>query len=549
MDQLDYYRNFVPKKQIKLQTNFEVWSYTRVSSKEQFDQNSSLERQKSANREYAAKNGYTLVEGFGETYESAKSDFTRKEFRRLIEKIEKVKRKPYAVLVYKMSRFSRSGGNAIGLVSYLVNELNVHLIEVSSGFTTATERGNTSILDSLFHAYKENLERKEIVIPNMKAYLKEGNRFSRAPIGYDHYGPKVRNEKLFSRKQKIVLNSTGKILKEAWQLKLSGLYSDVQILQKISLKGLKIQPQKISEIWRNPFYCGIVKNKLLDESVMGKWEAIVSIKDFIKVQNLLEKNNSGYQHKKEEEERPLTRLLKCNSCDGFMVGYKNNQKNLHYYRCLKCKGVSLNAKTTPKARRKSAEMLLIELLEKYQISEKIIPLVKLQLTKIFDYYNADSTLNEKQFEERLATLQTQVKKITIRFGLDEIKKETYEIAMEHLNEEILEINKELNRGNVKISNLEKMLAESLKKLENISKMWASSDFHSRRILHKTLFPEGIYYDVKNHQYLTRKVNGFIELVSSFSNFYTQNKNRKLQNNIEESGLVRESRLELPTFGL
>jgi hypothetical protein len=57
---------------------------------------------------------------------------------------------------------------------------------------------------------------------------------------------------------------------------------------------------------------------------------------------------------------------------------------------------------------------------------------------------------------------------------------------------------------------------SLKKLQNISKIWASSDLEGKRILHKTLFPDGIFYNVEKHQYLTREVNKFIELVSSVS---------------------------------
>ena len=183
MSQLDYFKKFNPKKEVGVQVNFEVWSYTRVSSKEQFEQNSSVERQKEANRKYAQDGGLRIVEEFGGTYESAKSDFTRKEFTRLIEKVKRSRRKPYAVLVYKMSRFSRSGGGAIGLVSYLVDELKVHLIEVSTGLNTTTERGKAAIWESLFHAFRENLERKEIIIPNMKAFVQAGNRFARAPLG------------------------------------------------------------------------------------------------------------------------------------------------------------------------------------------------------------------------------------------------------------------------------------------------------------------------------------------------------------------------------
>ena len=70
---------------------------------------------------------------------------------------------------------------------------------------------------------------------------------------------------------------------------------------------------------------------------------------------------------------------------------------------------------------------------------------------------------------------------------------------------------------VKASNLDKLIYQSLKKLQNISKIWGSSDLEGNRIMHKTLFPDGIFYNVEKHQCLTREVNKFIELVNSVSN--------------------------------
>ena len=153
-----------------------------------------------------------------------------------------------------------------------------------------------------------------------------------------------------------------------------------------------------------------------------------------------------------------------------MVGYKNNQKNLHYYRCLKCNGVSICAKTSPTSRKKSAEQLFLELLERFQIPSEIFPLIELQLTKLFKNYN-DNGKNEKQLEKQLTTIQAQVKQLKIRFGLGQIDKETYELTQKHLNDQLQEITKELNSGNLTISNLENLLSKSLKKLENISQIW------------------------------------------------------------------------------
>ncbi|MBS1512434.1 MAG: recombinase family protein [Bacteroidetes bacterium] len=393
------------------------------------------------------------------------------------------------------------------------------------------------------------MERKEIIIPSMTAFVKEGNWFSKAPIGYDHYGPRVKDGKFLKQKQKIVVNETGKILQEAWQWKLSGLYSDVQILAKLNTRGVILDAKKISSMWRNPFYCGVNKNKLAGEPVKGKWEPLISINDFMKVQELLEKNPSGYQHKKEVDERPLTRLLRCDSCDSFMVGYRNNQKNLHYYRCLKCNGVSLSAKPRPKTKKKDAEQLFIELLQRYQVSDSIRPLIELQLTKLFYHYNSSTMESDRQIENQYSTVQEQLKQLKIRYGIGQIDKETYEVTLEHLNEKLLEISKELNNGKVKISNLEELLSKSLKKLENLSKIWGSSDLEQKRSMHKTLFPEGIFFNAQKHEYLTRKTNQFIELVASISSCYEANKKGSFQNFIENSRPVPESRLELPTFGL
>ena len=232
-----------------------------------------------------------------------------------------------------------------------------------------------------------------------------------------------------------------------------------------------------------------------------------------------------------------------------MVGYKNNQKNLHYYRCLKCNGVSLSAKTTPKGRTKSAEHLFMELLEQFQIKPELTPLIKLQLTKLFNHYNQHSFEEQRKWELELNKTQRQIKELKIRLGLGQIDKETYDLTFEHLSNQLLAIGKELNSGKPTISNLEELLEKSLQKLENLSKIWVDSTLDEKRRLHKTMFPDGIFFDPKNHQYLTRKMNSYVELVSSISSSCEDKKTRTLQQSVEESCPVPESRLELPTFGL
>ena len=205
---LDYFNRYLPKEQ-KLTLAQIVWLYTRVSTKDQFDTNHSIENQLNAARNYAADNGYTIAEEFGKTYESAKDDFTRTEFKKLITDVRKAKRKPLAIMIFKMSRFSRSGGSAIGLVHELIHDLGVHLIEVSTGKNTFTVRGETEIIESLIHARKENIERLEITRPGLESFVRKGNRLGKAPRGYDHRGPRVNDPSRHSPIQELVINKDG----------------------------------------------------------------------------------------------------------------------------------------------------------------------------------------------------------------------------------------------------------------------------------------------------------------------------------------------------
>lgn len=88
--------------------------YTRVSTKEQADNNFSLETQKKACEQYAQKNGYKVVGYFGGTYESAKTD-ERREFNNMLSFVKRSCDKVSCIIVYSVDRFSRSGANAIYL--------------------------------------------------------------------------------------------------------------------------------------------------------------------------------------------------------------------------------------------------------------------------------------------------------------------------------------------------------------------------------------------------------------------------------------------------
>ena len=105
----------------------------------------------------------------------------------------------------------------------------------------------------------------------------------------------------------------------------------------------------------------------------------------------------------------------------------------------------------------------------------------MQLKKLFGHFNSDSINDDKKLQSQYVHPQSQNKQLKIRFGLNQIDKETYELTIEHLTSQLLEIDKEMHNGNQRISNLEELISVSLKKLIKLSTVWTSSDLDSKTL--------------------------------------------------------------------
>jgi len=105
-------------RQIAVGTTNRAVIYTRVSTKEQADTNQSLDLQEKKCQEYAIARNYIVVQHFGGTYESAKTD-GRKEFVRMLTFVQQKSNGISHIIVLSPDRFSRTGGDAISLTAEL----------------------------------------------------------------------------------------------------------------------------------------------------------------------------------------------------------------------------------------------------------------------------------------------------------------------------------------------------------------------------------------------------------------------------------------------
>jgi site-specific DNA recombinase len=546
---LEQFKSFAKGNEKKEETNKSVISYTRVSSKDQ-EANKSLKTQLNNARNYAKEHGFVITAEMGGTYESASGDFTRKEFKKLIDDVRKSKKRPFAILINTISRFSRTGGGGVGLASELVEGLGVHLIEVSTGKNTMTEDGKIQIYNGLLQARQENLDRLKGTIPGMEQLLEDGDWLGKAPRGYDMYGTRVKNIKFISDRQKIILNDDGKLLQKAWKWKLQG-EKDFLIIQRLSNLGFNISKQSLSDIWRNPFYCGISVHKMLKGEVKkGNWEKMVTEQDFLMVQEILKGNRFGYKQDKSNPNRPLNGFVVCYECGNKLTGYEVKSKNLHYYKCQGCQGGSINADTTPKSKHEGANNLFIDFLKQYELNEGFNGAFKMQLKLTFEMLNNEGKSEGIGISKELTKYEEELKKLKRRNALGEIDdKEIYNELKEEYEVKISGLRGKLESTHSNISNLDKYIEVSTSVVSNISKYWASECIETKKRIQEMVFPNGLSLDIKKRRYLTKKVNSIFTLSSVISRS-SEGVNEKRQPISKlPSSFVARTRLERATFGL
>lgn len=527
----EQFKSFAKGYDKKVAQNNHVLIYTRVSSKDQ-ESNKSLVTQLDHARAYAKANNLNVLGEFGGTYESASGDFTRKEFKKLIDEVRRSKNKPYGILLNTINRFSRSGGYGVALATELVETLGVHIIDVSTGNSTETEQGKVLIYQDLLKARQENIDRLKHTIPGMVRHIKDGKWLGNAPKGYAHFGPKVKDMKYYAPEQTIKLNKEGLLLKKAWQWKIQG-ERDYIILKNLQDLGIKISKQTLSSIWRNPFYCGISTHKMLDgEVTKGQWEKMVSERDFLLVQKILEGNNFGYKQEKSNPDRPLNGFITCSCCGNKLTGYEVKKKRVHYYKCQGCNGSigTINANTTKRSIGKGANDLFAELLGQYSLSEQTVRAFEVQLKLTYDLMSGESKEDNKLCQKELDKHEAELKTIKLNKmkGLVD-DEELYKEYKSELETKIYEIKKKMEEIPEKISNLENYVSESVTVSQNINKYWANSGVEMKKRIQELVFPKGLVLDMENRVYLTKDVNVVFEI----NRAVTRDKGDKIENGSEK----------------
>ena len=369
----------------------ECVAYTRVSSKEQQDKTLSLSFQKKHIIDYAGRNTLNIREFFGGKFESAKTD-GRKEFQRMLDYIRSKKGKIKYILVYTTSRFSRTGGDAIKLAKDLREKYGVHILAVTQPTDTSNVSGIFQQNIQLLFSEYDNQLRRQGAIDGSTEKLEKGIWCLKPPMGYD--AVRINGER------KITINKTGQHLRKAFHWKLQGMKNE-EILERLKALGEVIYKQKLSMIFSNPFYAGIIVNKMLNGRIVkGTHPPLISEKDFLEINNIraAAKGKFGAYHNPENDMLPLRVFTQCDKCGNHYTGYVVRSKGIYYYKCRE-----IGCRSNQNAAKMNDQFLTF--LSNFCIRPELIAPLQEFMKRIFDRMNNSNDVERKELETNLKEVQ------------------------------------------------------------------------------------------------------------------------------------------------
>lgn len=227
-------------------------------------------------------------------------------------------------------------------------------------------------------------------------------------------------------------------------VKANSNMSHVEIAERLKKKGLDIKAKRLTDLFRNPFYCGLIVNSLIPgEVVKGNHEALISKEVFLKIHNLLHSSEPPKKYSFDDENLPLKMFVKSSTCGTPYTGFIVKAKGLYYY-----KNRRKGSKENRSAKKLHGEFL--DLLGNYTLADQkyIEPLTEIIHDTLINK-NQEALQDQKRLTNELNKLKEQIKTLERRYVvLNEITRSQYDLFMPELKAKQRELEARLDNGGI-----------------------------------------------------------------------------------------------------
>ncbi len=534
---LDNFHSFAPKAEnLERKNRNGAVIYTRVSTKEQADNNASLETQKKYCEMYAKRRGLDIIEYFGGTHESAKSD-KRDEFQKMLAYVKRHSEIAY-IIVYSYDRFSRTGSN-VSKITENLKQQGVFICSTTQEVDASTSSGNfQQDLFFLFSKFDNDI-RRDKTTSGIREKLRKGYISGAVPFGYTNINPGR------GKNPDLVINKDGELLKKAFILKFRHNWNNVQIENELKKLGFRKDYKDLSKYFRNPFYCGILVSPYIPgEVIEGKQPPIVSKEVFLRINNVLsQQRTTHYKYDSHNEQLPLKQFIKAASCGTHYTGYFVKNRGKYYY-----KNNRIGSRENKNADRMHEKF--VAYLQNFELLDENMkePLKDLMI-QMFTERNKESIELTIELETQLTKLEAQLSTIERRFVLGDIDREMYMKYKGEFDLEVIKIKDDISNCSFQLSNIEKGIDKAIEYALNLPVLWESGNLEEKKRIQRMVFPEGIIYDFQNDYYRTERVNQLFGVIPVLAGELAKKRKATSVSFDSLSLFVAGTRLERATFGL
>ena len=382
----------------------------------------------------------------------------------------------------------------------------------------------------------DNLRRSKNTQMGIRRALKAGRyACGAAPIGYswDRNGTHPM----------IKPNGSAGLVKEAYELYSTALYSIEGVRKLLQDKGLNIQKTAFNRMLRNPIYKGnIVVPELGDEEeqeVIGIHEAIISRELFDKVQTvlarILEKNASRVEKVNYREELPLRGLLQCPKCHSSWTGSgsKGNGGTYFYYHCQNgCK---------ERVKAEEANLVFSDYLKSFQVHPEVSSLYMAIMEDIFKTKEGDREKEIDRFQKTLAELESKLFKVDKMYVDGELEKDSYQRMKASYKDKIQRLQAQITRLTTTDTNFMKYCHYGMSLLGNLDFHYSQASPYIRKKLLGSIFTGKLIFE--NGNYRTTGLNEAVALIGKFQQEFGHKKAERLNISDKTFGNVPKIGLE------
>lgn len=454
--------------------------YIRVSTKEQAEEGYSLQAQREACMKYVGDHGWSFVNEYCDSGESARTA-NRPMFQKML--AEMIDQDVGIVLVHKLDRLARNIED-YAAVRARFRAAGVQLVSVSENLeATASGKLVEGIMASLSEFYSNNLSVE--VKKGLDAKVKSGGYPHKAPFGYKN----VRVETLGRSEAVIVPDAElAPLVSTMFSLYASDNFTLSELHDEMLFRGLPVKSRGgIDNILKNPVYTGRIlwKGTMYD----GNHEALVSLGTFKKVQEVLKKNDvSGGNGRMWKYSHHLKGSLTCGTCGAGLSFMLAKNKMYGYFFCLgkHRKRTECGEPYTPVD---SIEAQINELFRGIKIPDEYYGEVVKELETEIRVREKDKAGSAKFLSKKLDRLAKKREKLLELWYAEMLDLHKFKIEQEKIDDEMKAVSRELDLETDELHEARDVLDVAVKLAKNVGRSFEKADPNIKRLWIEACFEE------------------------------------------------------------